>query len=186
MKLKQFADFFQEFFSLWSDFGVVPGKNMCIYSNNFDSFSLKSIQVSKRSKIQKQFCKIVSFHEKFILKIADLLSFATEICFDFCFCRGRGKRFQVLKPPNGIQRPKVKMNKMHCGHFLLTRAHYCHAVENVLHHAYWQERFRWWCESESGPDLLKVPIFVHLAIASRPPDQDFELPKISKINKSLS
>ena len=77
------------------------------------------------------------------------------------------------------------MNKMHCGHFLLTRAHYCHAVENVLHHAYWQERFRWWCESESGPDLLKVPIFVHLAIASRPPDQDFELPKTPKINKSL-
>ena len=97
MKLKQFADFFQEFFSLWSDFGVVPGKNMCMSVTILIHFHSKvSPQVNKRSIIQKQFCRIVCFLEKFILKIADLLSFATEICFDFRFCGGRGKRFQVL------------------------------------------------------------------------------------------
>ena len=41
----------------------------------------------------KIYCQIIRFHEKFVLKIADLLSFAIAVCLDFHFCAGGGKIF---------------------------------------------------------------------------------------------
>ena len=43
-------------------------------------------------KIQKKSVKSTCFNDKF----ADLLNFATALCFDFHFFEGQGKKFRII------------------------------------------------------------------------------------------
>ena len=61
-------------------------------------------------KIQKKNVKSSCFDDKFVLKIADLLSFATVLCFDFHFCEGQGKKFRILKSHDGTSYKLTHLN----------------------------------------------------------------------------